>query len=306
MTVSIYELIKQNPSAPLPGREADEIPGGYEAAVLRTTRKINKGSFVNHGTARIVRRFISNPTDSAMKEVEDRFIAYTAISLTDPVLSILSGMKNDASRLHDGAVKLCTQSGAIEAVKFGIALLGDERSRISELTDNDAEIIMTLSRCEEFTLYGAVALKNILPKEKADAALRELACTLHGWGKIAVMYELDYSLPEVRDWTLRYGCQNTIGLSYLANVCAIKGKMRSYLEELNASGEEFEPEHFTGITLIFKGLLEDDPNNDGIYEYPDAHESADLYKEIVGRSSADIKNKAADVLHGLRVKRIIS
>ena len=308
---SIYETLVSDPSAVLPDQgdlPSDSVgvwvPGAYEGTLLRTKKKIAKNSWINHGVVRDVRRFALDPSEGKMKAVEKSFSTYTAIALTDPVLSIMSGMKLPADKLHDAAVALATKSGKREAVKFSIALLADQRSRVEGSTDADAEIIKTLSLCEEFTLFGAVALKNILPKEKADAVLLELAGRLSGWGKLALMYELDYTLPEVRDFALCRGCRNTVGLPYLANVCAIKGKMRDYLAGLEESGAAIDEEHFTGIIDIFTGLLTDDPTNDGIFEYPDAKESARLFRAIVARSSDSVKNRAVDVLKGLHVKRI--
>ena len=127
---------------------------------------------------------------------------------------------------------------------------------------------------------------------------------LSGWGKIALMYELDYTDATVREWTLRKGCCNTIGLSYLANVCAIKGKMKDYLKNLEDSNQSLDSQLATGICNIFNGLLEDHSKNDGIYEYPDAKESARLFRALAEVSSEEVKDICKDVIHMLDVRRI--
>ncbi len=309
--MSIYEIVKENPTAELPDQKnmnlkAGEawIPGAYEATLMRSDFRIKQHSWTNYRIANTVKKFILNPTSENMKTVENTFAKYTAISVIDYTLSFMSRMKLSREALHNAAFKLLTESSCRDAVKFAMALIADERTIIEEERIKDAEIIHTISLNEEFTFFGVVALKNILPAGPVTEALLDLGERLSGWGKIAVMYELDYSNPDVRLWTLKNGCKNTIGLSYLSNVCAIKGKLKDYLQELDNSGLPLDPEFLPGICDIFTGLLEIHPENDSIYEYPDAHESAKLFRAAVDRSSEEIKNKASDVIQKLDAKGI--
>lgn len=308
---SIYEIVSSDPASCLPDQQNVTLkqgetwcPGAYEGTLLRSTYSIKQHSYTNHKIARIVKKYILDPTTENMKLVENTFVKYTAISVTDYVLSFMSRMKLNAKALHDGAIQLAVKSSVREAVKFAIALLGDVRCRIDSEIQSDAEIIKALSLNEEFTLYGLVAIKNILPEDQACRTLLDMGEQLTGWGKIALMYELDYTKPHVRLWALKNGCQNTIGLSYLANVCAIKGKLKDYLQELEDNQLPLDSEYLPGICNIFSGLLEDHPENDGIYEYPDAVDSANLFRAAVKRSSPEIKDKASDVIHRLNAKRI--
>ncbi len=309
--LSIYETVKKNPTAILPDQDTITLKdgeswmaGAYEGTLLRSTYSLKQHSFTNHKIARIVKKYILNPNAENMKVVEDTFEKYTAISVTDYVLSFMSRMKLNVCALHDGALQLAVKSHRRETVKFAIALLGDKHCRIDSERQNDAKIVKTLSLNEEFTLYGLVAIKNILPGEQSRHLLLDMGERLSGWGKIALMYELDYTDPQVRLWTLKNGCQNTIGLSYLANVCAIKGKLKDYLQDLEDNQLPMEPEYLPGICNIFQGLLECHQENDSIYEYPDAVEASDLFRAAVKRSSAEIKNAAEDVIHKLNSKRI--
>lgn len=308
---SVYEVVKTNPQAELPDQKNMNLkpgevwcPGAYEGTLMRSDFRIKQHSWTNYKIARLVKKFILNPTEENKKAVEDTFAKHTAISVVDYVLSFMSGMKLPREALHTGALKLITESQCRDTVKFAITLLADERSHIDSEKLNDAEIIRTLSLNEEFTFYGVVALKNILTKEQATETLLDLGEQLSGWGKIAVMYELDYDNTQVRLWTLKNGCRNTIGLSYLANVCAIKGKLKDYLKGLNDNELPLDPEFLPGICKIFSGLLEEHPENDGIYQYPDAAESANLFRATVERSSAEIKDKASDVIQKLNAKGI--
>ncbi len=304
---TIYKVIKENPSGSLPDqdelvlREGEVwVPGAYEGTLMRSDFSIKQHVLTNYMAARRVRKFALNPTGDNMKSVENCVSKYSAISLADPVLSFLDRFHTDKKKLLDAALMLAAQSERREAVKLAIALLGFCGKGSAEA----AHIVKTLSRHDEFAAYGVVALKNILPKEDADTALMELGETLTGWGKIALMYELDYSLPQVRSWTLKSGCRNSIGLSYLANVCAIKGRLKDYLFEKEAEFEPIDAEYFPGICDIFRGLLEDNAENDGIYEYPDAVEAANYLRTTLKMSPPEMKDAAKDIVELLDKKNI--
>ena len=285
---SIYETIKNNPDAALPN--CPGVPGAYEGTLLRGKYKIKQSAFTEWKASRIVKMFILDPTDANMAAVEKMITKYTAITIADYIISFLSRDKLSEEQLSKAGLKLIETSESTEAVKLGITLLGRTKNREA------AEKIETLSYCEEFTLYGAVAVKNILPQDEADAAHMRIAEKVHGWGKIALMYELNYDNESIREWTVKHGCENDIGLSYLANVCAIKGKMASYME----SRDCLDNEAFHGIYNIFKGLLDADSQNDGIYDYPEAVKATRLFKELVEKDPAQ-KSEASDIIDRLPI-----
>lgn len=305
---SIYETIKaaidadtifsEPPTLPDAGdiqlRDGERwVPGAYEATVLRSDFRIKQHVWVNFRIAGTVKKASEQPSADHLKKAEAQIVKYSALSIADPVLSFLVSLKADKAKLRKIALKLATESKKRESVKFAIVLLGYCGQ------EEDARILRDLSSHEEFTFYGAVALKNILPAEEAQRQLLSLASRLHGWGKIAILYELDYENPEIRHWALAYGCENQIGLSYLANVCAIKGKLLDELETLAAEDKIPEEDLFDGICNIFRGLLENDPKNDGIYEYPDAKAAAAAFRTLTEQDTPERQAAAADILDAL-------
>ncbi len=304
---SIYEVIKKDPAGTLPDqkelvlREGEVwVPGAYEGILMRSDFGVKQHVLTNYMAARRIRKFALNPTADNKKSVENCLSKYSAISLVDPVISFLAQFHTDTEKLLKAALILATQSQHREAVKLAIALLGFCGKGNAEA----ACVVKTLSYHDEFAAYGVVALKNILPKAEADNVLMELGQQLTGWGKIALMYELDYTLPRVRSWTLKYGCRNSIGLSYLANVCAIKGRLKDYLFEKEAEFEPMDPEYYPGICDIFRGLLEENQENDGIYEYPDAVMAADCFRTVLKMSPAEMTESARDIITLLDEKNI--
>lgn len=269
------------------------IPGAFEATLLRSDFSIKQHAWTNFRIARIIKKLAEQPSADNREKAEAIITKYSAISIVDPVLSFLHALKADKKNLRKAALCLATESDKREPVKFAVALLGYCGK------EEDADMIQMLSSHEEFTYYGVITLKNILPAEEAQQKLLSLASQLRGWGKISIMYELDYTKPEIRHWVLAYGCDNRIGLSYLANVCAIKGKLLETLQEINEKKEVPEEDLFTGICTIFRGLLENDPKNDGIYEYPDAKSAAAALRILVENSSPERQEEAADILSTL-------
>ncbi|MHA6533682.1 limonene hydroxylase [Paenibacillus sp. BAC0078] len=140
-------------------------------------------------------------------------------------------------------------------VKFGIALLG--------LFQNEQvkELLLTLGRHEEFTLYAMVAIYNGM--EDGNQVLFELAKQVHGWGKIHIVERLEPSSQEIKDWLLRQGCLNSVMNEYLACICARNGDLREAL-----STDRVDSELFNGATDIIEALLNGGPAEDiDDYEY---------------------------------------
>lgn len=265
------------------------VPGAYEGIVLRTNMRIKQHLILDYHIARAVKRYVLHPSDAAYAKVERYPVKYSAISLADPICSICVALKitkkpEQKASLRALAKKLALESSKREAVKFGIALLGISGE------PEDLDIVKPLGMHDEFTLYVAGTASRILEKDpkSKNAYLKELAESAHGWGKIAIMYELDYSDPDIRLWAVKCGCNNSIGLSYIANVCATKGDMKSVLSDMlegkfSESGENEaydEKEIFRGICDIFTGLLDPEENNDGLNEYRDAHEAVRYFKRL--------------------------
>ena len=147
----------------------------------------------------------------------------TFIDCIDPALerAIDMGLSPEPY-LHGFAKLLATGSPDRGPVKFGIAILGLIRD------PSDLQVIRTLGRHEEFTLYSAVALANAAPDPESE--LFELAKVVDGWGKIHLVERLAQTEdPAIRHWLIRHGYKNSIMYQYLAYTCAIGGGLHQEL-----------------------------------------------------------------------------
>lgn len=255
------------------------VPGAFEGIVLRDNYGIKQHLLVNYKIARTIRRQIEKPCPANREKAETAIRKYGAITITDPVLSImLSRYRVNKDNMRTEALRMMTESDKREIVKFGIALWGQCGQ------PEDVEIIKVLGRHEEFSLYCAGAIHVNMPGPGGNDILIYLSENLKGWGKIAVAYEFDYTQKEARYYSVAQGCENTIGLSYLSNVCATKGKMTEIMQEMLDGKEEFgkfsSKQMFKGICDIFTGLLENHQTNDDITNYKHSRKAARLFKDI--------------------------
>ncbi|HYG57802.1 MAG TPA: hypothetical protein VD902_07005, partial [Symbiobacteriaceae bacterium] len=107
------------------------------------------------------------------------------------------------------------RTGHRGALKYATALLGFCGD------PEDLPLYEAVGRHEEFTLYAAVAMANTLD-DPIDAWFR-LAKLVTGWGKIGLVTricEQRPSRPDIRDWLLRHGCENSIMNEYLGLIVA--------------------------------------------------------------------------------------
>jgi hypothetical protein len=180
------------------------------------------------------------------------------ISLVDPLLVRIRNSAIPTSALQRVGHHLATEGRHREPVKFGIALLGLVDG------DPDREVLLTLGRHDEFTLYCAVAIGNTDPD--AEQILFQLAQSVDGWGRIHVVERLrDTTDPDIKAWILRGGYRNGVMNEYLAHIAATTGGLP---EALNA--QHVDDELLDAAGEIISALIAGGPAED-IDDYADAH-----------------------------------
>jgi hypothetical protein len=148
--------------------------------------------------------------------------------------------------------------------KLGIALLGMTGG------PEDLGVIKTLGRHEEFTLYCAVAIGNLLA-DPVDA-LWEVARAAQGWGRIETVERLAPLVadrPDVKRWLLVDGCRNSVMEEYLAHACATAGELADALTG------DIDDALLDGACTIVTALCEGGPAED-IDDYADGPRAVEL------------------------------
>ena len=221
------------------------VPGAYEALLMRSDYSISRFALLNYLLARTVRKqmLTSSPANQAKEEA--KLLKTGALATVDPLISHLSRMNVPRDAMRTEALRLACETSKRELVKVGMALLGQSG-------------------------------------EPSDALL-PLADQVDGWGKTAILYELNYSLEgsAAPEYLLRRGCANRLGPALNANLCATKGQLAERLEAIladeggeggtaeNAAGAAapLDAELCTGICEILWGLTEFDGVHDSLNDY---------------------------------------
>ena len=273
---SIYQHIREQGDAvdgTLP--DDDEFWGGNR---IRWVAGGMDGVLTHHAGSRskaeAVRKLVQSlakhsrkPKMSTRKALYGMLMSSDALGVVDDVLEEVRNFPGaQLQTLFGEAVWMVEHAAHRNVVKYGIALLG--------LFNNAPvkDLLLTVGKHEEFTLYAAVAIRNGM--EHGNDVLFELAQRVHGWGKIHIVERLEPARQEIKDWLLRNGCRNSIMNEYLAYTCAVKGGLREALSAARVDAELFE-----GASEIIQALLVGGPAED-IDDYEHAQQVISDYLRL--------------------------
>jgi hypothetical protein len=206
-----------------------------------------------------------------------------ALGYIDPLLEKLRARRDlQSERTHALASWLATRAADREPVKVGIALLG----LFPQPADED--VLLTLGRHEEFTLFSAVALTNSL--SNSEPALWTLAKGVDGWGRIHVVERLTKtSNPEIKAWLIRDGYKNSVMYEYLAYKCAVGGDLAKELAK-----PEIDDGLFEGAGEILSALIAGQGGPaEGIDDYENAATAVESYLHQAQRRAQTLKHLLA-------------
>ncbi len=289
----IYGFIRDR-LQPIPGDDA--LPDNEEFnkdKKLRFTAGASDGVALRHGVRHhgdesdearaaavlaAVKEAIREPIAENIGRLYGLLIEDRTIDFIEAFLSLLAEDRvGVSSELPTLARWLATEAPDRGVVKFGLALLG----RCGDF--RDAEILITLGRHEEFTLYASVALSEVLIDP--EPTLWELAKQVHGWGRIHLVERLGSTTNEaIKRWMLREGYKNRIMTEYLAYCCATTGGLIAALRD-----PEPDERLLAGAGDIIEGLLSGRGTFKDIDDYADGAEAVLLYlKHVARRPTKDL------------------
>lgn len=213
--------------------------------------------------------------------LEDNLLDFVAPALEEIAHSGISPYPY----LHPFATFLAKESPDRGPVKFAIAVLGFIG------LGSDKETVSVLGRHEEFTLYAALALANML--DEPETELWQLAQKVDGWGRIHLVERLaSASSPQIKDWLLRSGFRNSIMYEYLAYACATGGGLKIALLDNTVDDELLDGAGEIVGALIAEGPMED------INDYADA-------AVVVSRYLHHLESRAPKLQHFVVVDSIV-
>ncbi len=197
----------------------------------------------------------------------ERLRSSVTLPMIDELLPAIAKSALPMSGVAEIGRRLAGTGRHAEPVKAGIALIGIAGGPA------DRDLLLTLGRHEEFTLYCAVAICNC--ESEPDRVLWALARGVDGWGRIHVVERLAATGDdEIRDWIVRHGFRNTVMYEYLAWIAATTGRL---CERLAAGDPDAELLDAAGD--IISALIMGGPAQD-IEDYDDAPALLDRYVTI--------------------------
>jgi hypothetical protein len=298
---SIYEHIQAHVVPERPGMTegGETLPDEGEEGI-RWAAGAFDGAFGHHGggaseadTAQEILAALRAALAKASRPNVERLYGLlaenSALEYVDPLLEkIAADRELDPERLRTVARWIATRAADRNAVKAAVAVLGLFPG------EEDRELLLTLGRHEELTLYAAVALANALPSP--DETLWELGCNVAGWGRIQVVERLAKTRdPRIRRWLLVEGYRNSVMIEYTAAICARAGGLRAELGKEDP-GEDV----ITAAGDLLVALIEGEEGpSEGIGSYEDGG-------LVVERFLEHLRSRARDLDHFVAVDHIQS
>lgn len=236
-------------------------PGAMDALLGRpNSTKSTSARTIIAALGALVRR----PSDAAYRHFYDLILRDDAISIVDEMLDVLSTQTMPRDKVAAVARRIARKSPDVNAVKFVLALLG----LVGEAEDR--ELILTLGRFEELTIFAAVALQNLLGN--AEDEVWTLAKSVRGGGRIRAIFRLTGTARgDIKAWLLRDGWNNSIMIEESAYFCAAQGDL---LTALRADDPDLPL--LDGAGEILHALVNGGPAED-MRDYPDGVEACQLY-----------------------------
>lgn len=223
-------------------------------------------------------RLIHNNDDEARASFYSLALGEHVVAYADAVVDRLQAQTRiGPTDVRPHARWLVQNARHREPLKLGMVLLG------ATVIPEDLEDLMVLARHDEFALYAAIAVCNLL--EHPGDMLWAMAKRLHGWGRIHVVERLAQCADDRRDiqeWLLRQGWRNEVMSQYLACACATGGDLRGAL-----AAESVDDELLDAACEMLTAMLTDGPSDD-IDHYTDgapalAHLLRHLRQRRLGR-----------------------
>jgi hypothetical protein len=207
---------------------------------------------------------VRRPSNATYRHFYDIILRDDAISIVDEMLGVLSTQTMPRDKVAAVARQIARKSPDVNVVKFALALLGLAGEA------EDRELILTLGRFEELTIFAAIALQNLLGN--AEDEVWSLAKSVRGWGRIRAIFQLaGTARADIKAWLLRDGWDNSIMIEELAYFCATQADLLTALQ-----AEDPDPPLLDGAGEILRALVNGGPAED-MRDYPDGAEASRLY-----------------------------
>lgn len=277
--VSIWEHVSAHVPKHAPGLrpEGVTLPDGGEAGaayvpgaaegVRIVNRRVRTDDAAAEEAAELMAAALATRKPRAYDRLYEGLRTSDPLAYIDRLMELIPSIGAPPERIYDLGRRLVTEARHRVPVKVGISLFGFFESGYH------VEVVVSLSRHEEFTYYTVKALSDGL--RDPEPVLSQVARGVTGWGRIHAVRQLADTArrPDVLNWLLRRGFRNQIGNEYLAFPAAVGGKLMRAM-----SGPAVDDDLLDAATDIVRGLLRGGPLG-GMDDYDDG---ARVTAQVVG------------------------
>lgn len=243
-----------------------------------------------YAIADALRNLVGRPDDETWRHLCELAAGEQVVRYADALGAELARLGDlTATRVAPHARRLVREARTREALKLGVLLLGLYGDT------SDLEMLLTLGRHEEFTLFSALAVARLVPDPVA--LWWRMARGLQGWGKVHlvericdVLEESEGGHEEIRAWLLREGCENNVLPEYVACRCAIGGALHRALAERNPDEALLE-----GASVIIEALMNDEGPSEDMTDYEHGVEVTQRFIGHLERQCDDLRRLAVVV-----------
>jgi hypothetical protein len=265
------------------GRELRFAPGAFDGAFGHHVSGAQQELRVDEAFD-LLRRALRTPTAVNLQALYDLCCGEDLLGLLDPLIRRIVESSGPgtipADRLFELANLLALQAPDRGPVKFAIAMLGLFKA------GGSGDVVMTLGRHEEFTLFSAVAISN--QSDDPELQLWKLAKGVNGWGRIHCVERLKGTKhPAIKAWLLREGFRNSVMYEYLAHIAADTGGLAEELRMENPDGALL-----AGAGDMLAAMASGQPGP-GMAGYTASAEAAELYLKHMDARAGTIEDLRA-------------
>ena len=260
-TCSIYEYIKENTKDgrlpegfEIPWLQDMWAPGAHDGVALYHMIPIESAPDAerDHRILEALKWMASenngDHVDEVFAVIEELDKEDSIVRLYDPIIRMIAGHQKemDLRTLLQFGDFLISKGTSLLAVKLGLSVIAPFNAPFVE------DVAMEFGVYDEFTYYAARILSDGRWPD-GNAKLFELAENVKGWGRIHAVEWLEPETPEIRDWLLFEGANNTVMPQYSANICLQKAEAEKRLDGSLTAGE------YTAIGKLIRESLEQGP-----------------------------------------------
>jgi hypothetical protein len=260
------------------GKQIGWAPGALDGVMGHHAAK-NEAIEIANRILESFRALTKKATDERARSLYSLLLDHPTLSYVDQLLeAVVTHGDLDVERVHAIAQWLATNAADREPIKCAIAFLGVCRG------GDDRDLLLTLGRHEEFTLFVSVALGNL--GDDPELSRYALACLVTGWGRIQIIERLANTKDEqIKSWLLREGYQNDVLHEYTALICAKTGDLLTALRQPEPDEKLLE-----GAGAILTALIRGVGGPvEGMDAYDDGAEATELYLSHLQTRSVDLQ-----------------